>query len=112
MEEFLASSAFQDIAERNLQVAIQICLDVGAHIISALGLKRPEEYGDVFRILGEERIIPPEFAQKIIPLAGLRNILVHEYLEIKLDRIHECLKKINDFERFAQYIIQFIERRE
>ena len=100
------------IAERNLQIAIQICLDVGNHIISALGLREPESYGDIFTILSEAGILPKEFAEKIRVMAGLRNILVHEYLIIEPAQIYKHLQQVNDFLDYARYIIEYMEKLE
>lgn len=107
-EAFLSNPGFQDIAERNLQVAIQVCLDIGSYIISALSLKRPDDYKEIFPILAEGDVIPKEFAERIAPMAGLRNILVHEYLDTDPKKMHQHLQQIEDFEKFAQYVIEFI----
>ena len=109
-QEFLTNSGFQDIAERNLQVAAQICLDIGTHIISALGTKRPQDYKEVFLILAEEEVIPQDSGKKIAPLAGLRNILVRESLEVDPGKIYAYLQEISDFAAFAQYILKFVSK--
>lgn len=109
-KEFLSTSGFQDIAERNLQVAIQCLLDMGNHLIAALGLRRPEDYEETFIILSEEGVLPKKFALKIAPMAGLRNILIHEYLKVDLEKIYEHLQNLKDFEKFAQTIIVFVEK--
>lgn len=109
-DAFLSNPGFQDIAERNLQVAIQVCLVIGNHIISALSLKRPDDYKEIFSILAEGEVIPKEFAERMAPMAGLRNILVHEYLDTDPKKMHQHLQQIEDFEKFAQYINGFIEK--
>jgi len=44
-------------------------------------------------------------ADKISPLAGLRNILVHDYLDIDLEKIHSLLtNNLSDFTQFAREI--------
>ncbi|MDI6891768.1 MAG: DUF86 domain-containing protein [Actinomycetota bacterium] len=110
LKEFLEDTVSQDITERNLQIAIQVCLDIGTHIISSLGLERPKDYKDVFSILGKEGIIPSQFASKIAPMAGFRNILVHDYIEIDLNKVYSHLQKLEDFNRFAQYISEFASK--
>lgn len=109
-EEFINNEVLHDIAERNLQLAIQCCLDIGSHLIAIFSMKRPEDYQDIFCNLGQGGVIPEEFAKEISPMAGLRNILVHEYLDIKLSRIHEVLQRLDDFKKFAQYIVEFINK--
>lgn len=109
-EDFINDENLQDQVERNLQIAIQICLDIGNHIISALGLNPPETYSDIFEILGKENIIPGDFAQKIKTMAGFRNILVHDYIKVDNKLVFESLQKIDDFKKFAEYIFVFMEK--
>ena len=40
-EEFLASTTEQHAVERELQIVIEACLDIGHHVISREGLRRP-----------------------------------------------------------------------
>jgi len=42
VEKFSADEALRDRAERNLQVAIQACIDVATHLVSALGWGDPK----------------------------------------------------------------------
>ena len=41
--EYQASQDARDISERNLQVAIEACMDIGKIIISQEGLKEPKD---------------------------------------------------------------------
>jgi len=94
--------------ERYLQLAIQVSLDIGNHILAEIQTRAPEEYRDIFILLGENKVLPVELAEKMAQLAGLRNILVHDYLEIDLNRIYEFLKTdLSDFREFAKYISKY-----
>lgn len=96
--------------EHGLQLAIQNLVDIGSHILSALGKNKCEDYTEVIDKLGSEGIIPSDFAKKIRGMAGLRNILVHDYLEIDLKTIYEILQnRLTDFDAFRRYITIFIE---
>ncbi|MDI6689769.1 MAG: DUF86 domain-containing protein [Actinomycetota bacterium] len=109
-ERFLGDEDLQDKAERNFHIAIECCLDIGNHIISALGFRAPKNYGDIFKVLGEEKILPEEFSKTLGKMAGFRNILVHDYLEIDLGEVYKNLQKLEDFIVFVQYILEFIEK--
>jgi len=43
-------------------------------------------------------------------MAGFRNILEHEYVKLDLAKVFDNLQKLEDFEKFAKYINQFVER--
>ena len=65
-EQFVADPVRRSAAERGLQVSIEICLDIGHHLISALGLPRPTEYRDVFHILGERGVVSTDVAARLV----------------------------------------------
>ena len=65
--------------ERNFQLIVDAMLDINIHLIREFELGSPDDLKSTFLILGEAKIIPLDFAQKISPVVGLRNILVHGY---------------------------------
>jgi len=98
--------------ERGLQLAIQNVIDISSHILSALGKNKCEDYTEVIDRLGAEGIIPMDFARKIRGMVGLRNILVHDYLEIDLKQVYKNFQdQLNDFNAFIRHITSFIEKR-
>lgn len=110
--QFLADPVKRGAAERLLQVSIEICLDIGHHLIAALGLPRPAEYRDVFRILGDQGIVAADFAVRLERMAGFRNRWVHVYAEIDPEQIYDFLQHDRgDFEKFAHVIAAFVKQR-
>lgn len=92
-----------------LQLSIECTIDIGETIISELRLPKPEEAKEIFKILAENKIIPEDFARRFSLAAGFRNILVHEYAEVDLIKVHSYLKNnLSDFDSFAKSIAQFI----
>ncbi|HOV79008.1 MAG TPA: DUF86 domain-containing protein [Bacillota bacterium] len=93
-----------------LQLAIQVVLDTGNHILADRGIKAMD-YTEVIDLLGQKKIIPKEFAAKIRGMAGFRNILVHGYTTLDVERVHTTLQNnLGDFRQFASYIWAFLER--
>ena len=44
-------------------------------------------------------------------MAGLRNLLVHEYAEVNYDIVVSVLNEgLEDFEQFAEYIYDYISK--
>jgi uncharacterized protein YutE (UPF0331/DUF86 family) len=40
-----------------------------------------------------------------------RNILVHVYAQVNIERVYECLQSgLDDFARFTRYVIGFLAR--
>ena len=108
--QFSADPVKRGAAERLLQVSIEICLDVGHHLIARLNLPRPTEYRDVFRILGERKILAPDFAARLEKMAAFRNRLVHLYAEIEPAQVHEYLQNnLPDFDEFARVVAAVVK---
>ena len=99
-----------DATERRIQVALQAAIDVGAHIISASGWKTPEDYRNVFTELAAHSVLPNDLAARLADAAGLRNLLVHEYLEIDAKRLHSGLgADVGDLRAFGAATITWLD---
>jgi uncharacterized protein YutE (UPF0331/DUF86 family) len=104
-EEFIQDPFVIGNVERYLQLAIQVVLDICNHIVADDRLGPVEEYRDAIRLVGQGGHLEPDLTQRLIPMAGLRNILVHDYLEIDRGRLHSLLRDcLEDFELFATQI--------
>jgi len=87
-------------AEHALQLAIQACIDVGAHLVSELGLKAPADYRGVFESLCPAGL-DPGLAERLAAATGMRNILVHGYLDVDDDTVWSALARLDDLRDFA-----------
>jgi uncharacterized protein YutE (UPF0331/DUF86 family) len=104
-ERFSSDENLYLMAERCLQLAIQAMLDIGTHIIADQGLNRPAGYEEVVPELGRAGILPAELVERLSGIAGLRNILVHDYLTVDHERMFDDLTSgLGDFEEFARAI--------
>jgi uncharacterized protein YutE (UPF0331/DUF86 family) len=110
--EFIQDAYLRDIVERNLEVAIQACLDIANAIITVEHLPKPSDYYEALLRLGEAGILPAEFARSIAPIAGFRNILIHEYLEISWDEVFAKLGNLGDLYRFEAHIKEWLRKRQ
>ena len=104
-EQFVADPLDVSAAERLLQVSIEVCLDIGHHLIAAMGFPRPTEYRDVFRILGEHGVLTRDFAARLEKMASFRNRLVHAYADIDANLVYDFMQNDRaDFDEFARVI--------
>lgn len=104
-QDYQASPYAKDVAERSLQVAIEACLDIGKIIISSKKLEEPKDNKGIFAVLAANGIISPASLGFLIPMAGVRNILVHGYDKIDDALIYGILKRrTDDFSIFLKEI--------
>lgn len=110
-EQILSDSSKLHIAERLVQLIVDNMIDINQHFIRELDLEIPDDLQSSFLILGENRVLPKDFAFKIAPVTGVRNILVHQYE--KLDKemfVRHIRKNFPDFEKYANYIIEYLKK--
>jgi uncharacterized protein YutE (UPF0331/DUF86 family) len=98
------------IVERGLQILIQNVLDIGAHILAADIRNDWDDYGEIILKLGQHGIIPKDFSEHIQDMAGLRNILVHEYIKVDVGKLHGFLSHLEDFVEFMSHIQKYVEK--
>lgn len=104
-ERYLLDRSLQREVERALQVSIQACIDVGAHIVAAGGLGAPSDYAGVFQLLARGAGLDRDLADHLKRAARLRNLLVHAYLEIDQDLIWESLDDAEHLRAFAAWAL-------
>jgi uncharacterized protein YutE (UPF0331/DUF86 family) len=109
--EFDSDPYLRDIVERNLEIAAQCCIDICHRIIALENYRKPVDYYEAIMIMSELDILPADFARTLAPIAGFRNILIHEYLGIDWDKVYEHLRGLEDLLSFHQYIRQWLLNR-
>ena len=90
--------------EYRLVVALQAAIDVATHICAAEGFGAPDSYRDAMERLGRRGVLPPDLVQPMATGVGLRNVLIHEYLEVDPARVLAALRDVGDLKRFAAAI--------
>lgn len=92
----------QDILTLNLTRAVQLCVDIGAHLIAAQNKAAPDTMGQTFDVLADMGVISAELAVRMKKAVGFRNIAVHNYEAIDWEITHAIATRyMNDFAAFA-----------
>ena len=101
----------QDIVTLNLSRAVQLCVDLGAHLIADLDVSPPDTMGQTFDVLAHADVIPEHLAQQLKKAVGFRNIAVHHYEEIDWAIVHSISQNhLNDFSEFAKIVAARLPR--
>ena len=106
--DFDKDAFLRDIVERNLEIAAQCCIDISNRIISLEKAQKPNDYYEAIIRLGQLNVLPEGFARNLAPIAGFRNILVHEYLGLNWDEVYKNLQEIDELVRFAEIVREWI----
>lgn len=106
---YLEDDDLQDIVERNFEVCIQACIDLGLHVLADLPRPLPDTYRGVFVALARERLIPEELASRLERMAGFRNILAHGYTDVVAERVHAALEDLDGIRAFVAELAEHLE---
>lgn len=81
------------IVERGLIVVATLIFDVANHLLASLWAIYPRSYEDSLTQLRQQNLISEELYAQLKGLGGLRNILVHEYLDIEIHQLRGHLHR-------------------
>jgi uncharacterized protein YutE (UPF0331/DUF86 family) len=86
----------------NLSRAVQLCVDVAAHLISELEIPPPETMGQAFDALADAGVLERALATRLKKAVGFRNIAIHNYEMIDWKIVHSIAQThLSDFSDFA-----------
>ncbi|MEK7067060.1 MAG: HepT-like ribonuclease domain-containing protein [Patescibacteria group bacterium] len=95
--------------ERLFQVIVDTAIDINIHIIMESDFTVPDDYQSTFITLGEHKILSMDFAVKIAPSVGLRNLVVHKYGRVDIKRMVEDIRnEIGDYIDYLKFIDGFL----
>ena len=108
LNELMADRDVQDILAKNIESAVQVCLDIAAHVCAARG-RAIEKASDAFGVLSDLGLIQGELAAKLVKAVGFRNVSVHRYIEpdwaIVMQIVESGLADLKEFARWAATLV-------
>lgn len=107
LQSFANDQDCQDIVLFNLIQALQGCIDLAAHIVSDEGFGMVGSTNEFFYLLQEQGIIPADLTEKMVRAVGFRNLCVHEYGRLDLERVYEVASEgLSDIRELIQMIVR------
>ncbi len=104
---FLSNYKNYFTAQRALEISINICIDIGNHIVTLNNKEKPETFTDIIKILTKLEIISDELGTQLTKMVRFRNFLGHFYLEIDNEIIYNILQNnLKDFISFKEAILR------
>jgi uncharacterized protein YutE (UPF0331/DUF86 family) len=102
-EEIEKNIDIKGAVERYLYLAIQAVIDLAEAVLAYKNLRKPATIAETFYILNEAKIIDGGLTEKLVKMAGFRNIIAHDYEEINYDIVYDVLQnKLKDLEEFLK----------
>ncbi|MGI1691784.1 type VII toxin-antitoxin system HepT family RNase toxin [Thermoanaerobacter uzonensis] len=108
-QEYNANRIVRRNVERMIENIANALIDISKILIANENVEIPDSYREIILKLGEIKVIDIELAKSIAEIARLRNVLAHQYLDIKWSYIRNFLtKKIDDVYEFLRTIELYI----
>lgn len=87
----------------SLLTVCQNVIDLAGELCSRRGLSF-DDYTDAIRSLGSMEEFPASLVRDLEPLPGFRNVVIHEYVGLDLERVVEALDRLEPVERFVEIV--------
>ena len=101
----------QDIIVLNLERAVQLSVDIAAHLLAELHQPAPMSMAEGFSLLCKEGIIDNFIAERMQRSVGFRNIAVHEYRLVDWDVVYAIITEhLDDFREYASQVIAWLDQ--
>jgi uncharacterized protein YutE (UPF0331/DUF86 family) len=105
MDRFASDPIYRGALLHYLYLLTDSCISLAEAVIKHKNLRIPQSYQEAFDILGENRILEPEFAFNFAKIAGFRNFLAHDYEKINIMLIcGDALSRLDEVRSFVAQI--------
>jgi uncharacterized protein YutE (UPF0331/DUF86 family) len=108
-DAYLADPDSRAMSERRLELAVQICIDLGTQLVMETSARAPESYADVFQSMAEAGLLSTALADRMGEAARRRNLLVHLYMDIDDRRVFSSLESLDDLRQFAKAVAERLD---
>lgn len=95
----------QDIISLNIQRAVQISVDIAAHILAEQLHEQTPTMAETFLALSRHGLLDSQLASRLAKAVGFRNIALHEYNTLDMNILYSIItKEIGCFDEFAAVV--------
>lgn len=104
---FLTDKKLRKAIEWSIVSAVELCINIGRHLISEKGFRVPENNREVFQILFENDLIDEATLENMKKAVGYRNMAIHRYGDIDSNTTFVIMKK--NYTDIEGYIAQILK---
>ncbi|MFH0732699.1 MAG: DUF86 domain-containing protein [Candidatus Omnitrophota bacterium] len=110
LKEYKKDFYLKSSTERLIQLIVECATDVNNHVVVETGNRPPEDYSISFIKAAEAGLISRKLADKLKGSAGMRNILVHEYMDIDDEKVYRAVAlAIRGYKEYIKQAEKFVE---
>ena len=91
----------------SLLMVCQLVIDIAGDLAARRG-DRFEDYTEAVRSLARDERFPGEMVRALERMPGFRNVLIHEYVALDLDRAVEALGRLEVVQDFVRRVARIV----
>lgn len=111
LEEYLSDFYLKASTERLIQLIVECASNINNHVVVEMGQRPPEDYASSFIRASETGLLTGELANRLKGSGGMRNILVHEYMDIDDEKVYRVISIVlSDFKEYMRQVDNFLEK--
>lgn len=104
-DRFLNDPMYEGALLHYLYLVSDGSISLAEMVIKYKGFSNPQSYYEAIDILGENKILPREFAYNFAKIASFRNFLAHDYEKIDyLVICEDILAKLSEIKEYLLYV--------
>jgi uncharacterized protein YutE (UPF0331/DUF86 family) len=111
LNEYLSDFYLKSSTERLIQLIVECASDINNHVVVESGQRPPEDYTSSFIRAAEAGLIKRDLADRIKGSGGMRNIIVHEYMDIDDEKVFKTLPiALADYKEYIRQVDQYLDK--
>jgi uncharacterized protein YutE (UPF0331/DUF86 family) len=104
VERFTEEFAVQLVVERIMSQLVDLASSINAHVVAVETAVAPANIRQSFTAASAVGLISHDLADQLAPSAGLRNVLVHAYVDLDVTRLADAAPLAT--EQYGEYVRQ------
>jgi uncharacterized protein YutE (UPF0331/DUF86 family) len=90
------------IVERVLSQIVELAGSINTHVVTSLLDRSPDSYAASFDEMARAGVLEWDFAASLRPSAGMRNVLVHGYLDVDHEMVSVAIPLAQ--QQYSEYV--------
>ncbi|MFH1956715.1 MAG: HepT-like ribonuclease domain-containing protein [Patescibacteria group bacterium] len=96
--------------ERWVENIVNASIDIAKILLASEKKQLPDTYGDILKLLVSMPNFSEEISNKLAFFVGLRNLMAHEYLDLRFSQIQEFIKEVKIYRYLIEYTDNFLKK--
>ena len=97
--------------ERILTLLVDLAFAANSHLAVARLHRAPDSYAESFSLAAAAGVVDPALATRLRPSAGLRNVLVHQYLDVDPEQVAAAVPlALELYDAYVRQVAGYLDR--